>query len=322
MSKARLHHGNIIETVELLAKRMARLGLTQSNQSLKKLPKLEEAYDIAVCYHIHSPIMLKYVAEKVDAKKKIGWIHNDFSTSGYPIQRIIPILSMYDEFVAVSQSVMDEFKIFCPSMGNKISVAHNVLDEDEIQKKSLDIPENDAYFSDNRVKILTVGRFTPQKGFDLAIEMCRLLREQGANFCWYMIGWGPEEEKNRLMIERYKLQDCITILGERKNPYPYIGQCDIYVQPSRHEAYCMTILEAISLRKPIVCANFAGADEQIYNGETGWIVPVGDIEAFTEKIRFLIENPAERIRLTHNLCKQVKESGMEKILSKFGESTL
>ena len=108
MSKARLHHGNIIETVELLAKRMARLGLTQSNQSLKKLPKLEEAYDIAVCYHIHSPIMLKYVAEKVDAKKKIGWIHNDFSTSGYPIQRIIPILSMYDEFVAFFTNDYDD----------------------------------------------------------------------------------------------------------------------------------------------------------------------------------------------------------------------
>ena len=319
MVKARLKHGEIPEAITLMGKRVFGLGTSHSNQSLDGIPQMEENYDVAVCYHIHSPLMLKYVATKVNAAKKIGWIHNDFSQSGYPVQRLEKYLSAYHEIIAVSETVKKEFLDRCPEYGEITSVVHNVLDEDEIQKKSLDIPENDTYFSDNRVKILTVGRFTPQKGFDLAIEICRLLREQNANFGWYMIGWGPEEDKYRAMIERYELQDCVTILGERKNPYPYIDQCDVYVQPSRHEAYCMTILEAISLRKPIVCANFAGADEQIRNGETGWIVPVGDIEAFTEKIRFLIENPAERTRLTQNLWKQAKGSDMEKILSKFGE---
>lgn len=319
MVKARLKHGEIPEAITLMGKRVFGLGTSHSNQSLDGIPQMEENYDVAVCYHIHSPLMLKYVATKVNAAKKIGWIHNDFSQSGYPVQRLKKYLSAYHEIIAVSETVKKEFLDRCPEYGEITSVVHNVLDEDEIQKKSLDIPENDTYFSDNRVKILTVGRFTPQKGFDLAIEICRLLREQNANFGWYMIGWGPEEDKYRAMIERYELQDCVTILGERKNPYPYIDQCDVYVQPSRHEAYCMTILEAISLRKPIVCANFAGADEQICNGETGWIVPVGDIEAFTEKIRFLIENPAERTRLTQNLWKQAKGSDMEKILSKFGE---
>lgn len=319
MVKARLKHGKIPEAITLMGKRIFGLGTSHSNQSLNGIPQMEENYDVAVCYHIHSPLMLKYVATKVNATKKIGWIHNDFSQSGYPVQRLKKYLSAYHEIIAVSETVKKEFLDRCPEYGEITSVVHNVLDEDEIQKKSLDIPENDTYFSDNRVKILTVGRFTPQKGVDLAIEICRLLREQNANFCWYMIGWGPEENKYRAMIERYELQDCVTILGERKNPYPYIDQCDVYVQPSRHEAYCMTILEAISLRKPIACANFAGADEQIRNGETGWIVPVGDIEAFTEKIRFLIENPAERTRLTQNLWKQAKGSDMEKILSKFGE---
>ena len=319
MVKARLKYGKISEAITLMEKRIFGLGTSHSNQSLDGIPQMEENYDIAVCYHIHSPLMLKYVATKVNATKKIGWIHNDFSQSGYPVQRLKKYLSVYHEFVAVSETVKNEFLDRCPEYGEITSVVHNALDEDDIQKKSLDIPENDTYFSDSRVKILTVGRFTPQKGFDLAIEMCRLLREQNANFCWYMIGWGPEEDKYRAMIERYELQDCVTILGERKNPYPYIDQCDVYVQPSRHEAWGLVVHEARILHKPIVCSSFAGADEQIRNGETGWIVPVGDIEAFTEKIRFLIENPAERTRLTQNLWKQAKGSDMEKILSKFGE---
>lgn len=319
MVKERLKHGKIPEAITLMGKRIFGLGTSHSNQSLDGIPQMEENYDVAVCYHIHSPLMLKYVATKVNAAKKIGWIHNDFSQSGYPVQRLKKYLSVYHEFVAVSETVKNEFLDRCPEYCEITSVVHNALDEDDVREKALDIPENDVYFSDDRVKILTIGRFTPQKGFDLAIEICRLLREQNANFCWYMIGWGPEEDKYRAMIERYELQDCVTILGERKNPYPYIDQCDVYVQPSRHEAWGLVVHEARILHKPIVCSSFAGADEQICNGETGWIVPVGDVEAFTEKIRFLIENPAERTRLTQNLWKQAKGSDMEKILSKFGE---
>ena len=319
MVKARLKHGKIPEAITLMGKRIFGLGTSHSNQSLDGIPQMEENYDVAVCYHIHSPLMLKYVAIKVNAAKKIGWIHNDFSQSGYPVQRLKKYLSVYHEFVAVSETVKNEFLDRCPEYCEITSVVHNALDEDDVREKALDIPENDVYFSDDRVKILTVGRFTPQKGFDLAIEICRLLREQNANFCWYMIGWGPEEDKYRAMIERYELQDCVTILGERKNPYPYIDQCDVYVQPSRHEAWGLVVHEARILHKPIVCSSFAGADEQICNGETGWIVPVGDVEAFTAKILFLIDNPPERTRLTQNLRKQAKESGMEEILSKFGE---
>lgn len=318
MSKARLHHGNIIETVELLAKRMARLGLTQSNQSLKKLPKLEEAYDIAVCYHIHSPIMLKYVAEKVDAKKKVGWIHNDFLTTGYPIQRLKNILSCYDEFVAVSNAVGEEFKMLCPEYSENTCVIHNILDEDEIRELAELIPKGNSYFSDNRIKLLTVGRFTEQKGFDIAVNVCDSLRKKGLQFCWYMIGWGPEKARLKEMIVEKQLEDYAVILGQKKNPYPFIKQCDIYVQPSRHEAWGLVVHEARILHKPIICTHFAGSDEQIQDGETGYIVSIEDIDKLSEKISDLITDETARKRLSNNLMKHSNpDADFEKIIRKF-----
>lgn len=318
MTQARLKAGNVLEAILLPLKRVLKIGTTHSNQSIKSIPELTEKYDVAVCYHIHSPITLKYVAEKISATKKIGWIHNDFLTSGYPIQRLIPILSKYGKFVAVSQSVMDEFIQLCPSLSNIVFVVHNVLDENEIHKLAQSGELEAEYAIDPRVKILTVGRFTNQKGFDLAIEAGRRLRNFGYSFCWYFIGWGPDEEMLRSMIDQYALNNCFVILGMRLNPYPYIANSDIYVQPSRHEALCLTVQEALILKKPIICTHFAGSDEQITNGRTGYIVPVGDIDALVERIAYLINHKKERERLSENLNNQTQnDSGFKAILRVF-----
>ena len=157
------------------------------------------------------------------------------------------------------------------------------------------IPADDPYFSDERVKILTVGRFTSQKGIDQAIEVCRRLKEENMTFGWYLIGWGEEEKHYRELISLYSLEKEITILGKKVNPYPYIYECDIYVQPSRHEAWGLVVQEARVLNKPIICTAFAGADEQIINTETGYIVPLGDIDELSVVVKRLIINRNDRM---------------------------
>lgn len=318
MVKARLKRGQIPEAITLMGKRVFGLGTSHSNQSLNGIPQMEENYDVAVCYHIHSPLMLKYVAEKVDAKKKIGWIHNDFLTTSYPIHQLKNVLSCYDEFVAVSNAVGEEFKMLCPEYADNTCVIHNILDEDEIWELAELIPKGILYFSDNRIKLLTVGRFTEQKGFDIAVKVCDDLRKKGLQFCWYFIGWGPEESKLKEMIVEKQLQDYAVILGEKKNPYPFIKQCDIYIQPSRHEAWGLVVHEARILHKPIICTHFAGSDEQIQDGETGYIVSIEDIEKLSKKISDLITNEEDRKRLSNNLMKQSNiDADFEKIIRKF-----
>lgn len=318
MIKLRLEKGKILEAGDILIKRFLNIGTVHSNQDISAIPLLDEMFDLAVCYHIHSPLMLRYVAERIQANKKIGWIHNDFETTGYPIQKLKNYLSYYDEIVAVSNRVGEEFKSRCPEMAFKLSVAQNVLDEDEIIEKSKEKILDEKFFGDKRIKILTIGRFTVQKGIDSAIEICNRLKSKHYDFCWYIIGWGEEEDNYKQLIKKFSLEESVIILGKKVNPYPYIANCDVYVQPSRHEAWGLVVQEARILNRPIVCTNFAGANEQIINGITGYIVPTNDLEELENKIILLINNEEERRRLSEELRKEMRNlSQFKKIIEKF-----
>jgi glycosyltransferase involved in cell wall biosynthesis len=70
------------------------------------------------------------------------------------------------------------------------------------------------------------------------------------------------------------MEEHVIILGKRSNPYPYIKECDFYVQPSRYEGKSVTVREAQMLYKPVVVTNYATAPSQIQNGIDGRIVPM------------------------------------------------
>ncbi len=315
--KNRVKSGKIFEAASIAVKRGLNIEMSQTVISLDELPSPNEEYDVAVCYHIHSPICLKYVAIKINAKKKIGWIHNDFTTTGYRIQKAIKYLHRFDEMVAVSNRVKDEFIQTCPMYSGDVSVAHNILNKDEICELALDIPNN-AYFDDKNIKLLSVGRFDKQKGFDLAIEIAKKLKDKEVEFHWYLIGYGEEEIIYNELISKYGLENDFIILGKRSNPYPYIANCDIYVQPSRHEAWGLVVQEARILNKAMVISNFAGSDEQIIDGETGYIVPISNQGAFLHRLEMLIRDSEDRKRLEENLKKvSMSNEDLNIIMSKF-----
>lgn len=317
LSKQRIRRGKFGEAVSLLAKRCLKIGMATANTNLDGIPSVENEFDLVVCYHIHSALVLKYVAEKVNAPRKIAWIHNDFYTSGYPIQRLRKYVTAYDEVIAVSRKVEMEFRDLCPWYQGKISTAYNYLDDAEIFERSEEPIEDDVYLQEKKVKLLTVGRFTEQKGIDYAIEAAALLKKEDVEFHWFLIGYGEQESLYRQLIDKYDIADCFTILGKRKNPYPYIKNCDVQVQPSRHEAYPLVLMEAKILKRPIVCTDFDGADEQIENGVNGIIVPLNQPRLLAEALSSLIQSPDTRKFLTKNLEKWTAGDDLKEIVKHF-----
>lgn len=316
--KKRLKNGKLLEAFIICLKWLFKIGMVQTNMCFSGIPIIEQEYDIAVCYHIFSPVMFKYVARKVKANKKIAWIHNDFETTGYRIDKLKKYVEAYDEFVAVSKKVKDEFVERCLEFENRAFVAYNVLDKKEIRGKAILAIDDPIFTETSSFKILTIGRFTNQKGIDLAIEACKKLKENSIEFQWYLIGWGTEEEKYRSLIREYELEKVFIILGRKDNPYPYIKMCDLYVQPSRHEAFPLTIMEAKILCKPLLATDFAGASEQITNNVNGMIVPVNDIEALANGIAELVQSDYIRNLYVKNLLKEDRnDSAWEIILSHF-----
>lgn len=142
--------------------------------------------------------------------------------------------------------------------------------------------ESDPGFTDSYegLRILTVGRLSHQKGIDEAIRMAFRLKTEGLKFRWYVVGEGEDHESLQKQIDEANIGDWFILLGQKMNPYPFFSQCDIYAQPSRWEAFCLTLAEAKTFCKPIVVTDFVGAREQLLDGKTGLIVPLGDYEAF------------------------------------------
>ena len=315
--KKRIKKGKFFEAATVAVKRVLRLGMTGSNIKINDIPSPDDIYDIAICYHIHSPIMLKYLAQNITATKKIAWIHNDFYTTGYAIQRLKLYVNKYDEFIAVSQKVENEFRMLCPWYRGGISTAHNYLDVSEIKLLSKDLIDDQEFLEQKNVKILTIGRFSKQKGIDIAISVCAMLKKRNLKFHWYLIGYGKLENFYHSLIEKNDIEDCFTILGKKNNPYPYILNSDICVQPSRHEAYPLVLMEAKALQKPIVCTNFNGADEQIESGVNGIIVPLNDVDALVNEISKLISSEEARAKLSNELKKWTSDDDLKEIVKHF-----
>lgn len=315
--KQRISKGKALEAGAIGVKKLLKIGMSHINTDISNIPELAGCYDIAICYHIHSPLMMRYVIEKITARKKIGWIHNDFYGSTYPIQRLRKYVELYDEFVAVSKKVENEFQELCPWYSGETSTAYNYLDVDEIIRQSQEPIADKVFFDEPGVKLLTVGRFSEQKGIDLAIHAAAILKKKNLQFKWFLIGYGELEGVYRKLIKEHDVDSCFMILGRKSNPYPYINNCDIYIQPSRHEAFGLVIMEAKIFAKPIVSTDFDGADEQIDNGKNGIIVPLNDVSVLAEAISQLIRFPEKREALSSELEKWSPEDNLREIVKHF-----
>jgi len=91
------------------------------------------------------------------------------------------------------------------------------------------------------------------------------------------------------LIREKHMTDCITLLGEQANPYPFMAAADIYVQTSRFEGFGLTIAEAKILNRPIVSTNFPVVYDQITDGQNGLIAEMNS-ESIAQKILQLYEN--------------------------------
>ncbi|WP_394218343.1 glycosyltransferase [Halobacillus trueperi] len=285
---------------------------------MREIPMYKEYYDVAIAYQGPTDIIDYYIANKVNASKKISWIHFDVSKHEINEKLYKKLYKKMDKLFVVSDEAINRLVEKIPTCENKIERHLNVIDSDLIRKMSLSSTDFDDDFEG--VKIVTVGRLSLEKGQDLAIKALSRLIDEGYNVRWYCIGEGNDRNYLEELIRNYKLENNFFLVGNKLNPYPYILKSDIYVQPSRHEGFCLTLAEAKCLGKPIVTTGFSSAYEQIRSGHDGWIVGDNEKELF-EKISLLIENPCQRESLSENLyTNTINKSGdTEKFIRFIGE---
>lgn len=165
-----------------------------------------------------------------------------------------------DKIIAVSENQADELKRFVPAAADKIIVIHNLTDADGIRRKANQPTEE--VFDPKRFHIVTVGRVSREKGMDIAVRVCAKLVENGyKRICWWIVGEGPMIKEVRTLVTELGVEPYMKLVGKKENPYPYIRQADLYVQPSRFESFGLTMLEAMILGKTVIATMTAGAKE-------------------------------------------------------------
>lgn len=275
---------------------------------LRNINSLEENYDLAVAYAGPMDFITYFVLNKIKAKRKVQWIHFDITKIGFNKKFAEKNYKKFDRIFVVSEEGREKLINLLPALNNKVEAFFNIISCNLIENMS----KNGNGFNDsfNGVRILTVGRLSKEKGQDLTINVLARLKNEGYNIKWYCIGDGHKRDNYKQKIKNLNIENDYILLGSKLNPYPFMKECDIYVQPSRHEGYCITLGEARCFDNPIVTTNFTGANEQIKNEETGLVCEISE-NGIYKSLKRLLDDKDLYNNIKINLSKEIVDSTNE-----------
>lgn len=253
--------------------------------------RLKEHYDLAVGYLEGGATY--YIADYVNADKKAAFVHVDYARAGYSRKLDRDCYLGIDRIFAVSDEVKTSFLNIYPECSDRTEVFHNLLNQDMIRTRA----EMQGGFEDSfdGLRILTVGRLTSQKSFEVSIEAMKILKDSGENVRWYILGEGEKRAELEARIKELGLEKDFLLPGAVENPYPYMAQTDLYVHATRFEGKSIAIQEAQTLGCAIVVSDCSGNREQVINDEDGLLCEFTP-EKIAEGIKSLIHDEEKRER--------------------------
>lgn len=254
----------------------------------RALPRIQGAWDVAISYS--DGFAAEVLARRVEAKKKVGWVHQNYEDDPIP-QCSLQAFEKLDGAVGVSQDAVRHFKnAIGESFTGETHVVHNITDAERVRRLS-ESPFDTKLT--HRFNIVTVGRVSPEKGYVVIPQTLKILVDQGFDVGWTIIGphLTSHEQEILARAREFGIEKRIMFVGAKANPYPLVNACDCYVQTSTAEGWGMSISEALVLGKPVVCTNLLVFAEQVFDGENGYLVP-WEAERFAEKISVVLDGRA------------------------------
>ena len=283
------------------------------------LPRINQSvtYDLAISFLTPHRI----VAEKVKSKKKIAWIHTDYTRVWVDAEDELKVWQKYDYVASISGDVTNTFLQVFPSLAPKIVEIENILSPSFVRKRAELQDVDKEIRQTDKISLLSIGRYSEQKNYDNVPDICkRLINKTKLNIKWYIIGYGGDEALIRQKIKEAGMEEHVILLGKRSNPYPYIKACDIYVQPSRYEGKSVTVREAQMLCKPVVVTNYPTAPSQIRSGIDGVIVPMDNEGCANGLAEVICDKPLQERIIAHLKTHDYgNESEVEKIYTLINE---
>lgn len=250
------------------------------NSVIRSIEK--EKYDCVISFQ--ESFSLPFVA-KFSNSNKVAWIHCDYSRVFTNVNNEMAVFSKYSKVVTVSEYTRKTFCELLPLLSHKVYTIYNIMDSLAIIEKAKE-PIYNKHFNRTAFTIISVGRISAVKQFELIPSIAHVLKSRNLNFKWYILGGIYERlpyQKLQKAIIDYNVADYVFCLGNQLNPYPYFKAANILVSTSKSEACPMIFNEAKILNLPIVTNNFGAAYEFITEGQDGRICSI-------DKMADIIEN--------------------------------
>lgn len=162
----------------------------------------------------------------------------------------------------------------------------------------------DANFLDSRAisptphepNFCAVARLSAQKGVPLLIEAASRLKHAGKQFRLIIVGDGELRSEIEAMIQRLNLEDVVDLAGWASSEVviEHLLQAQALVLPSFAEGLPVVIMEALALKRPVIVTAIAGTPELV-DGQCGWLIPAGSVDALVEAMESVIETPVDRL---------------------------
>lgn len=250
------------------------------------------SYDVAVAYAGPSDFISYLIVKKVQAKKKIQWIHFDVTKVLSNANFGNKYYSYFDIIACVSDSAKSVFDGYFPKFSDYTIVFENIVSSSKLK----DLADAGATFEDDftGLRLLTLGRISSEKGQFMIPDIVEVLLPKRISFRWYCIGDGREFLALQEEINKRELHEYIVLLGAKLNPYGFLRDSDIYVQTSLHEGYGITMKEAKCFFKPCVVTNVVSAKDFFSNGENAIVTDINP-QSIAEGVLKLIENDSLRL---------------------------
>lgn len=203
--------------------------------------------------------------------------------------RIYPALARWfypwaDSIVAVSNAVKEDLARIAKVPRERIDVVYNPIVNDDLQAKG-EAPLDHPWFKEGEPPvILSIGRLTNQKAFDVLIQAFLLVKTKSPARL-LILGEGENRPALEAQVRQLGLEQDARLMGFVPNPYPYLARASVFVLPSRWEGLPTVLVEALCLDAPIVATDCPGGSREILqDGKLGRLVPVDDPSALAEAI--------------------------------------
>lgn len=238
-------------------------------------------YDIEIGFQ-HGTSTIAVVSGPKDRTKHLVWIHG------------------YDDSLALKDYYLKADQVVCVSkcnaerlakeinIGNRVTYSYNLIDDKKIQSQG---DETVDVFTNNCLKLVTVGRLSPEKGYLRLLDVLGKLKRDGFSFEMVFVGDGPLKQELISSCKKNNVENEVIFVGNQSNPHKYTSKADVFICSSYSEGYSTACTEAIMLGIPVITTKVSGAEEIIGDSEAGLIVENSNSGLY-DGIKAVLQNPS------------------------------